>query len=386
MYTTCLFCNESLGTNDVIELFPVGRRLAFDPEKGRLWVICAHCTRWNLSPLEERWEAIEDCERRFRATHLRYSTDNIGLAQLREGLELVRIGRALRPEVAAWRYGDVIQRRGSGRIIGIASGLIRRGARAANDAVSRITRDDTPSLFADEPLTRLRLYRHRDRVLDVLTDEHGNRSVIRWGHLDAAELIRPDPNQPWRLVVKHDNGLTIVAGDDGLRTAGKALAALNAAGALPADVRRATEKIEDAEDEQGYFSRIVALAMRTGWGRHPDAPLTETAVPMTTSAAERLALHITNRSFWGRGSITSEPSTLMIRLPLVDRLALEMAANEDTERRAMEGELVELEQAWRDAEEVAAIADGLFGASQLEEFRQEHLARRQLARASRPST
>jgi hypothetical protein len=122
--------------------------------------------------------------------------------------------------------------------------------------------------------------------------------------------------------------------------------------------------------------------MRTGWGRYPDAPLGAGMVPTTSSAAERLALHITNRSFWGRGSITSEPSTLMIRLPLVDRLALEMAANEDTERRAMEGELIELERAWRDAEEVAAIADGLFGAGQLEEFRQEHLAR-QLARASR---
>lgn len=359
MYATCLFCNESLGTNDVIELFPVGRRLAFDSEKGRLWVICQHCTRWNLSPIEERWEAIEDCERRFRATHLRYSTDNIGLAQLREGLELVRIGKALRPEVAAWRYGDVIRRRGSGRVLAIVSSITRRGFRAAHDAISRITRDNTPSLFADEPLTRLRIYRHRDRVLDVVSDEHGGRSVIRWGDLDAAELIRPDPNEPWRLVVKHERGLTLISGDDGLRTAGKALAALNAAGALPEDVRRATEKIEDAEDEEGYFSRIVALAMRTAWGRLPDAPLSATPVPAPASAAERLALHITNRSFWGRGSITSEPRTPLIRLPLVDRLALEMAANEDTERRALAGELLELERAWREAEEIASIADGL---------------------------
>ena len=383
MYTTCLFCNESLGTNDVVELFPVGRRLAFDPEKGRLWVICTSCTRWNLSPIEERWEAIDDCERRFRATHLRFSTDNIGLAQLREGLDLVRIGKALRPEVAAWRYGDVIQRRGSGRLVGVVIGLARRGVRAASDAVGRIMRDDTPSIFADEPLTRLRLYRHRDRVLDVLTDEQGNRSIIRWGHLDAAELIRPDPHEPWRLTVKHDHGLTTVRGDDGVRTAAKMLAALNAAGALPDDVRRATAKIEDAEDEQGYFSRIVALAMRTGWGRFPDAPVSSEAVPVSSSAAERLALHIANRSFWGRGSITSEPSTLMLRLPLVDRLALEMAANEDTERRALAGELLELERAWKDAEEIAAIADGMFGGAELEEFRQEHSARL-LARASRP--
>src|SRR5688500_928321 len=286
MYATCLFCNESLGTNHVIELFPVGRSLAFDAEKGRLWVICVHCTRWNLSPIEERWEAIEDCERRFRATHLRYSTDNVGLAQLREGLELVRIGRALRPEVAAWRYGDVIQRRGSGRFFGVATGLVRRGIRSANDAYGKLTRDDTPSLFADEPMTRLRLYRHRDRVLDVLTDEQGNRSVIRWGHLDAAELIRPDPHEPWRLVVKHDHGLTIVTGDDGLRTAGKARAALGAAGRLPDAVRRATAKTVDAADEQGCFSPIVPLAMRAAWALSPNAPLGASPVPATSSAAE----------------------------------------------------------------------------------------------------
>ena len=34
-------------------------------------VVCRRCERWNLTPLEERWEAIEDCERAFRATTLR---------------------------------------------------------------------------------------------------------------------------------------------------------------------------------------------------------------------------------------------------------------------------------------------------------------------------
>jgi hypothetical protein len=41
------------------------------------------------------------------------------------------------------------------------------------------------------------------------------------------------------------------------------------------------------------------------------------------------------------------------------RLALEMALHEESERRAMEGELSDLERAWREAEEVAAIADNL---------------------------
>jgi hypothetical protein len=36
-----------------------------------------------------------------------------------------------------------------------------------------------------------------------------------------------------------------------------------------------------------------------------------------------------------------------------------MASHEESERRALEGELHLLESAWRDAEEIAAIADGL---------------------------
>ena len=111
MYRTCLFCNSDLGHNEAVEHFPVGRRLAFDAAKGRLWVVCRKCERWNLTPLEERWEAIEECERAFRGTKLRVSTDQIGLAKLREGLELVRIGDPQRPEMAAWRYGDQFGRR-----------------------------------------------------------------------------------------------------------------------------------------------------------------------------------------------------------------------------------------------------------------------------------
>ena len=41
------------------------------------------------------------------------------------------------------------------------------------------------------------------------------------------------------------------------------------------------------------------------------------------------------------------------------KLALEMALHEEQERRALEGELWRLEQAWRDAEEIAAISDSL---------------------------
>ena len=54
MFKSCMYCHKRLGNNEVIESFPVGRRLAFDGERGRLWVVCRRCERWNLTPLEER--------------------------------------------------------------------------------------------------------------------------------------------------------------------------------------------------------------------------------------------------------------------------------------------------------------------------------------------
>ena len=37
-----------------------------------------------------------------------------------------------------------------------------------------------------------------------------------------------------------------------------------------------------------------------------------------------------------------------------------MALHEEAERKALEGELSELERAWKDAEEIAAISDDMF--------------------------
>ncbi len=44
-------------------------------------------------------------------------------------------------------------------------------------------------------------------------------------------------------------------------------------------------------------------------------------------------------------------------LPRTEAIALEIAVNEDTERRLLELELEELERRWREEEEIAAIVD-----------------------------
>ncbi|HEX8674632.1 MAG TPA: hypothetical protein VF710_22215, partial [Longimicrobium sp.] len=61
---------------------------------------------------------------------------------------------------------------------------------------------------------------------------------------------------------------------------------------------------------------------------------------------------------WMRGERRDRPFKAK-KLDAPGSLALEMALHEEQERRALEGELHALEAAWREAEEIAAIADGL---------------------------
>ena len=380
MYSTCLFCNSSLGTNDSLAAFPVGRRIAFDPARGRLWVICTRCARWNLSPLEDRWEAIDECERLFRGTRLRYSTDNIGLARAGEQLELVRIGPALLPEIASWRYGARIERYASdpnGKRQTRA--LVRRGARLpvwiARRAAAALAGYATMVGLSDEAMLKLRTFRRGDAVLARTIDEAGAPIVIRYAHLGAAELIRPDRDTPWRLVVRHDGGVSRLAEGVGLRTAGKMLASLNFGVASNGEVQHAIAKLDEAGDREGYFTRVASLAMRTRWGRVPDAPDEGLIEPTASSFAERIALQLANRSFWGRGGTGSDETTPLFRLPSVDRLALEMASNEDIERRALAGELASLAEAWKEAEEIAHISDALFADEVFQEFKRQYTQR-----------
>jgi hypothetical protein len=354
----CLFCAGRLGRNPLLATLPIGERIAFDPARGRLWVICPGCERWNLVPIEERWEAVEACERLFRGTRLRFSTAHVGLGYLVAGLALVRIGPALKPELAAWRYGRYLRR----WLPAARAGPWREAGRAVSDLADW----GTGVLAARLGVRRnydlamwLRLKHRPNRVIAVAAHDTGRPLVIRARHLETTELIRPDPGQGWRLAVAHDGGRATIGGDPGLALAGRILARLNGGGAPEPVVRYAVTKLDDAANPEGYFARVAAIAMRYWWGRRPnEAPDLTTADPEVTEA-ERVALQLTKRSFWGRGGFGSEPATPLPRLPLVDRLALEMAANEDAERRAMEGELARLEAAWREAEELAAISDNL---------------------------
>jgi hypothetical protein len=342
MYSTCLFCNEKLGTNEVVEHFPVGRRLAFDASKGRLWVVCRRCERWNLTPLEERWEAIEECERLFSETRLRASTDNIGLAKLREGLELVRIGSALRPEMAAWRYGDQFGRRRRKHLIYTGAGIAAVAGIVVLGPVTGVIAGGGWGTW--QIITNLHnVYQtQRVRVRLKVPDADG-AILIRKKELEKAAVVRVDDDWGLRLVLKErardwtgwDRGarsfqmkrtaeseLTL-KGPDALRAAGKLLPAINEAGAKPKDVESAVRIIGEVSDPARLFNRYAGAES-----------------PRAGRRIDHAGHKISN-------------------LPQEVRLALEMAAHEEQERRALEGELAILEAAWREAEEVAKIADNL---------------------------
>lgn len=185
---------------------------------------------------------------------------------------------------------------------------------------------------------------------------------MRYAHLSDAELLRPDRDEVWRLRVRHDYGVTLLEGQDAVKVARTLLTALNDGTAPEALVRAALEKLDEAGHADGYFARVGALALRTSWGRLPVVRVRAEALPAHASTrplAERVIVRLTTRSFWAHGGTGSEERALLHRLPDVDRLALEMAANEDAERSALEGELAQLREAWREAEEIAAIADRL---------------------------
>src|SRR5262245_23586851 len=104
MLSRCIYCHVGLPTNQTLEHLQLGQRVAFDPARGRLWVVCSACRRWNLAPIEERWEALEELERLTRDKgRLLSQTDHIALLRA-EDLDVVRVGQAQLVEEAWWRY------------------------------------------------------------------------------------------------------------------------------------------------------------------------------------------------------------------------------------------------------------------------------------------
>ena len=332
MYATCLFCNESLGRNEAIEAFPIGQRLAFDAAKGRLWVVCRKCERWNLSPLEERWEAIEQAERLYHDARRRVATENIGLAKLRDGTTLVRIGEPLRPEFAAWRYGDQFGRRRRRQLLLAGGGVAALAAVAIGGAVAGVGIGGFGWLLARSGSLIVR--GNPETVVATVKTESGQLLHVRRRHLSETSLSRA-PDGDLAIDLRFKNGQQRFEGAEARRIAAMVVPKVNRFGGSRRDVADAVQQIEQVGSAEGYLDRLTS----------------------TTTLARPIPVGL--RSRW-RGRWESDYAKYgLFSLPAPQRLALEMALHEEAERRALEGELHELERAWREAEEIAAISDNL---------------------------
>jgi hypothetical protein len=330
MYATCLFCNKSLGANESFESFPVGKRLAFDADKGRLWVVCPHCERWNLSPLEERWEAIEQAERFYRDTRTRVATDNIGLAKLRDGTTIVRIGQPMRPEFAAWRYGDQFGRRRNRQLLLAGGGMAALGVLVVGGATAGVGIGGFGWMIAKAGSSIIR--GGRETVVAKIPTADLGVLHVRRRHLEETSITRGSDGT-LAIDLRYKNGSSRFEGREAERIAAIVVPKVNRFGGSKQQVASAVEEIEREGGPQGYLDRLTQVAPRLTAKRVPEKK-------------------------W-KGGNRWEFKHGLFGLPPAHRLALEMALHEESELRAMHGELEELERAWKDAEEIAGISDSL---------------------------
>lgn len=156
-------------------------------------------------------------------------------------------------------------------------------------------------------------WRAAARIEGVVVD--GTPLEVRGRHL-ALLRLEADRDARWRLIVTHKTGVARVAGAAVMPTLGRLLPHINDVGASDHQVAQAVAKIE-------HFGQT-----------------------------ERLLDFLVQRDGSGAAAFAQ-------RIGYEQRLALEMMAHEDSERRALDGELAALHAAWEDAERIAAIADQL---------------------------
>jgi hypothetical protein len=269
------------------------------------------------------------------------ATDNIGLARLSEGLELVRIGKPYRPEFAAWRYGDQLGRRRRRRMLKAGLGVGAVGLVLAGGWTAGFT-------LAGAWLGLLRASRDAlrgdpDKVVAHLAERGWPEMKLKRRDLPHVLLLPPEGAEPWKLAIHVDGLRPRLSGERALHTAGLLLPHMNQYGGSARRVQEAVRYLSELDHPADAFARVAA-SMRK---------------PRRKAAFRE-------HEWMAEDEAVSSQRYRIVDQPAAVRLALEMAAHEETERRAMEGELAFLARAWEEAERIAAIADSLGVADRIE--------------------
>jgi hypothetical protein len=342
MYSKCQVCRRSLGHNTAITHMPVGRRLAYDAARGRLWIVCAKCQEWSLTPLEERWEALEECERLFATATVhvasRAPSSTIGLAQCGD-VELLRIGDAPRDEIANARYGPRLLRRQARRrrlttVAGIGAGAVVGALVLFGTSTGSI---QATAYLAAAGLFYACLLGWFARDFRLAHFRRADGSAV-WLTTADLQTVTVPPQRTHHELSSTDLTLWNGKADERfyhesvLAPLAAALPALNAGGGSLLTIAAAVKLVDEAE-----------AAIRR-------------EAPNPTSLHDRKGRTAWQRLLQG----TKGADAYLYRRPLVERLALEMAVAEELERSEM-AEEVAIENTRVPAEsEVADIADNMF--------------------------
>ncbi len=372
MYRHCIFCLSDLGRNEALETFPVGSRIAFDAWKGRLWAVCPKCMRWNLAPIEERWEPVEEAEKRFRDARLRVHSENIGLAKLPDGTRLIRVGKALPGELAAWRYGaELVKRRRRrlmvGSAVGVGVGLVAYGglfvAGVLGGAVAlinlvkvgvqyRTSRKLVHRLSAEESPTGapLELRRYHLNGARVSRAEGGGDLALYLPAVFAPTLVhRADGRVVWTPPEP-----LVLRGPAARRVLARAMVHVNSSGASESRIDEALRLLSDAGGAEPFLRAVAEREAKLGLPPERDPHTRVDFRALGAALRGKLVYAPTTETWYGAFAFDRKA-----HLSRPEALAFEMALHEEAERRALEGELAQLEAAWREAEEIADIADRL---------------------------
>jgi hypothetical protein len=147
---------------------------------------------------------------------------------------------------------------------------------------------------------------------------------------------------------------------------------VNALGGNRRELRDALGVLDDAPSVH-YMLHRASVTQSPWWQPNASSTEIETRGPFGAMRARMRAELRRATPVRLRSSPVNEIA--LGHLPSSLRLALEMSLHEDDERRAMQGELKELESRWKDAEEIARISDEMFVrpeiSQQLNELRAE---------------
>jgi hypothetical protein len=309
----CFCCNSRLGTNDLLEEYPTGKRVAYDPARGLLWAVCDRCGRWNLSPLDdaERRRAIETLEQHFGAASSRGSSNGIGVAGLPGGVSLIRVGDCPWPEFAAWRYGTRFVRR---RSWAWASSMLAGGIAGAAVALQVPTAYIGAGLVALVAFNAYVAWVQLDEPVWRRSLTPGGRAALRM--MSAKRAFFEVQGNDWRVVLRRRGGEVTLTGREALRALQMLLPLCTGNAPSDRDLGEAIEMVERVGGPDHAFAKWLSVAM-------PEA----------------------------RGEL--------MKLSKPVALALEMATHEETERRALRGELALLAPEATDARRTAAIVEEL---------------------------